>query len=163
MRASAPARSARWAISFADLSLLLLGFFVLLQASGSRSAQVLNGVGTQFGATPIAQGDEWRASALFVPGEVMLTPAGLAKVEAAARRYAKQGASIELASAGQDRGNTRFDSWDMAAARLGAVARALKNAGLPEESLVIRGLDQRAEGNVGQVIRIAPGQPKTTR
>ena len=157
MRASRNVQSGRWAISFADLALILLGFFVLLQASGTRSAQMISGVGAQFGAKPMARGETWRADALFVPGEAMLTPAGLARVEAAARRYAARGAPIELASAGQDRGTARFDSWDLAAARLGAVARALKGAGLREDALVIRGLDQRAESGQGQVIRIAPG------
>ncbi|RVT43348.1 flagellar motor protein MotB [Sphingobium algorifonticola] len=158
MRADGQMRSARWAISFADLALLLLGFFVLLQASGHSSTQVLNGVGAQFGAKPMAQGENWRADALFVPGEAMLTPAGIAKIEAVARHYVAQGASVELASAGQDSGTARFDSWDLAAARLGAVARSLKNAGLREDALVIRGLDQRAEGASGQVIRVIPGR-----
>lgn len=155
------ARSARWAISFADLALLLLGFFVLLQASGNRSAQVLSGVGAQFGARPMVKADEWRASALFVPGEAILTDAGLRKISASAARFVTRGGAVELASSGQDKATERFDSWDLAAARLGAVARALKDSGISEKSLIIRGLDQRMDGGQGQVIRIAPGPAKT--
>ena len=153
------ARSTRWAISFADLALLLLGFFVLLQASGSRSAQVLSGVRAQFGARAMAKAEEWRAVALFVPGEAMLSEAGLAQIRAAALRALARGGSVELASAGQDRGTERFDSWDLAAARLGAVARALTASGIGDNQLIIRGLDQRAGGS-GQVIRVAPGPVK---
>ena len=49
----------------------------------------------------------------------------------------------------------RFDEWDLAAARLGAVARELKGHGLAGDRLRIRGLDQMdgASGR-GQVIRI---------
>lgn len=155
------ARSARWAISFADLALLLLGFFVLLQASGSRSAQMLSGVRAQFGAKPIAQADEWRADTLFVPGEAMLSDAGMRTIRASAGRALTRGGSVELASIGQDRGTDRFDGWDLAAARLGAVARALKAAGIGENQLVIRGLDQRAGATGGQVIRVAPGPEKS--
>lgn len=155
------ARNARWAISFADLALLLLGFFVLLQASGNRSTQVLSGVRAQFGAKAIAKADEWRADVLFVPGEAMLTPAGMAEIRGSARRSLARGGSVELASAGQDKGTERFDSWDLAAARLGAVARALRAEGIGENRLVIRGLDQRSGTTGGQVIRIAPGAAKS--
>ena len=153
-------RNARWAISFADLALLLLGFFVLLHASGSRSAQVLSGVRAQFSSSALAGADEWRADALFVPGEVILTPNGIAKIRAAASHAVARGVSVELASAGQDKSTERFDSWDLAAARLGAVARALKAEGIRENRLVIRGLDQRSGGTGGQVIRVAPGPAK---
>lgn len=46
---TAVARRNRWAVSFADLLLLLLAFFVLLQASGARRDVVLAGVAQQFG------------------------------------------------------------------------------------------------------------------
>ncbi len=39
---------ARWALSFADLSLLLLGFLVLLQANQTTRDQTLAGLNTYF-------------------------------------------------------------------------------------------------------------------
>ena len=56
------ARRNRWAISFADLLLLLLAFFVLLQASGSRRDAMLSHVSRQFGGQPMAQGAALRAA-----------------------------------------------------------------------------------------------------
>lgn len=148
---SAAARRNRWAVSFADLLLLLLGFFVLLQASGNRSAAMISGVGQQFGARPMRQSVELRAVELFAPGEAMLTPAGRARIAAAAKGLR----SIEVTSHGTDRAQRRFDDWDLAAARLGAVARALKADGI---KLMIRGLDQAdGQGGKGQRIQIAPG------
>ncbi|MDF0540999.1 flagellar motor protein MotB [Sphingobium sp. H39-3-25] len=159
-------RRARWATSFADLALLLLGFFVLLQASGSRSAQIISGVGAQFGARPMSGSRSISASTLFLPHEAMLTPAGQARISAIAADFRRSGGRVELASFGQDGAvGARFDAWDLAAARLGAVARAFRAAGIAEDRLRIRGLDQMddastAQGDTsgGQVIRIAPAR-----
>lgn len=154
------ARRNRWAVSFADLLLLLLGFFVLLQASGGRRDALLSQVSQQFGGRPIAQGVELRAADLFVPGEAMLTADGRARLAAVARRFGK-GTGIELRSDGTDRAQHRFDDWDLAAARLGAVARALRAGGIAQDRLTIRGLDQaESESGKGQMIRIAPAPDK---
>ena len=149
------ARRNRWAVSFADLLLLLLAFFVLLQASGSRArvprADPLRG-------RVMRPGVEIRAVELFVPGEAMLTDQGRARLSVIARQYAGQASGVEIRSHGSDRARQRFDDWDLAAARLGAVARALKLDGIPQDRLRIRGLDQAdGRGGQGQVIRIAPG------
>ena len=152
------ARRNRWAVSFADLLLLLLAFFVLLQASGSRRDAMLGQVAQQFGGRVMRPGVEIRAVELFVPGEAMLTDQGRARLSVIARQYAGQASGVEIRSHGSDRARQRFDDWDLAAARLGAVARALKLVGIPQDRLRIRGLDQAdGRGGQGQVIRIAPG------
>ncbi|MEK7343133.1 MAG: flagellar motor protein MotB [Pseudomonadota bacterium] len=154
------ARRNRWAVSFADLLLLLLGFFVLLQASGGRRDALLSQVSQQFGGRPMAQGVELRAADLFVPGEAMLTAAGGARLAEVARRF-DRAAGIELRSDGTDRAQHRFDEWDLAAARLGAVARALRAGGIAQDRLTIRGLDQaEAKAGQGQMIHIAPARGK---
>jgi flagellar motor protein MotB len=153
----AQARRSRWAISFADLLLLLLGFFVVLYASGSRRDAMLGSVGRQFGAKPMGEAVALCAADLFVSGEAMLTPAGAAQLAGLARRFGGKGGGLEVASRGTDAARQRFDDWDLAAARLGAVARALKARGIGADRLLIRGLDQAdGQGGKGQVIRIAP-------
>jgi flagellar motor protein MotB len=154
---SSTARRNRWAISFADLLLLLLGFFVLLQSSGSRRDAMLAQVAQQFGGRAMRQGIELHAADLFLPGEALLTQGGRAKLTAVARGFARDTGGIEIASRGSDRARRRFDDWDLAAARLGAVARALRADGVAQDKLLIRGLDQAdGQGGQGQVIRIAP-------
>lgn len=148
-------RRARLAVSFADLALLLLGFFVLLQASGNRSHDVISEISTQFGAKPKADAPELHASNLFETGEAMLSDKGKAQISAIAAKMPRDATPIEILSIGQDRGARRFDGWDLAAARLGAVARALTTAGVDERRLVIRGPDQSADDGAGQRIRIA--------
>ncbi|RYM09774.1 flagellar motor protein MotB [Sphingobium cupriresistens] len=157
------ARRNRWAVSFADLLLLLLAFFVLLQASGSRRDAMLSQVSQQFGGRAMRQGVELRAADLFVPGDALLSDAGRARLAIVAQRFAREPGGLEIRSDGSDRGRQRFDDWDLAAARLGAVARALRMNGIAQDRLLIRGLDQ-GDGRPGsgqpqgQVIHIAPGR-----
>lgn len=154
----AAARRNRWAVSFADLLLLLLAFFVLLQASGSRRDAMLAQVSQQFGGRAMRLGAELRAADLFVPGEAMLSAQGQARLSAITRRFARETGGVELRSHGSDRARQRFDDWDLAAARLGAVARALRAGGIAQDRLLIRGLDQGdGEAGTGQRIVIAPG------
>lgn len=154
--AAASARRNRWAVSFADLLLLLLGFFVLLQASGQRRDAMLAEVRQQFGGRQMKPAVELRADALFQPGEALLTEVGRARLAAAVYGLSSSQGRIEVHSLGTDPAHQRFDQWDLAAARLGAVARALEAQGVARERLVIRGLDQTDElSGKGQVIRFA--------
>lgn len=146
-------RRGRWAISFADLCLLLLGFFVLLQASAGNRQEVVEGVAQQFGA-PVDRSERLAAAGLFQPGEAILTPGGEARMKALARRYAAEGTKVEIRSVGLDAATNRFDNWDLAAARVGSVARRLVEEGVARQRLVIRGLDQDqgAGGGSGQTL-----------
>lgn len=152
-RAAVQGRRGRWALSFADLTLLLLGFFVLLQASNGRQQEIVGGLAQEFGA-PVNRNERLVARDLFQPGEALLTPAGEKQVHTVARRFATSGKAVEVRSVGIDRAGSRFDGWDLAAARLGAVARALVSAGIPANRVSIRGLDQQSESKAGQQILI---------
>lgn len=154
-------RRSRWAISFADLLLLLLGFFVLLQASGQRRDAMLAEVRQQFGGRAMRSGVELRAGELFLPGEALLSDKGKIRLARLAAELRSGREGLEIRSQGTDPVRERFDEWDLAAARLGAVARELKAEGLVGDRLVIRGLDQLDGGTgKGQVIRIAPDSSK---
>ncbi|HKY83009.1 MAG TPA: flagellar motor protein MotB [Sphingobium sp.] len=159
--AASQARRSRWAISFADLLLLLLGFFVLLQASGQKRDAMLAEVRQQFGGRAMRSGVELHAGELFLPGEAMLSDKGRARIARVSAELRSGQGGLEIRSQGTDPIRQRFDEWDLAAARLGAVARELRAQGLSRNALVIRGLDQLdgATGK-GQVIRIALAPPK---
>ena len=101
-----------------------VAFFVLLQASGSRRDAMLSQVSRQFGGQPMAQGAALRAADLFLPGEALLSAQGEAQIVRLARRFA-QAPAVEIRSQGADPRRQRFDEWDLAAARLGAVARGV--------------------------------------
>ena len=141
------AQRQRWALSFADLCLLLLGFFVVLQArpdGAQLSAGLRGAMGTR--ALPSA---EATAEALFQPGEALLTAQGRAFVADFARRAGT--ASVLVDSRGTARSTSRFDAWELAAARTAALARALAAGGVPAEHI---SLALGASGVPGQHLRL---------
>jgi len=151
----------RWALSFADLCLLMLGFFVLLQADQATRRSALSGIGTYFGAIEAPRQADLDAQTLFEPGEALLSETGRAALLRAARPVAASGGTVQIQSIGLDKGQYRFDAWDLAAARLGAVARALVAAGIPQDRLRIAGLAEQADGKAPgrQTIRIVERPP----
>ncbi|MBO9575133.1 MAG: OmpA family protein [Sphingobium sp.] len=155
----ARAPRARWALSFADLSLLLLGFFVLLQANQATRDQALAGLNSYFGAMQAPHQADVAAEALFAPGEALLSPQGRVRLLQEARPFAGGKSAIRIQSLGLAPGEQRFDAWDLSAARLGAVARALVGAGIAPDRVQIAGLaepDGTAKASTkGQVIRLA--------
>ncbi len=153
---------ARWALSFADLSLLLLGFFVLLQANQATRDDALAGLNVYFAGLQAPQQIDLPADRLFASGEALLSQDGRARLLAAIRPFKDEKSVIRVQSLGLASGEHRFDAWDLSAARLGAVARALVAAGVAPDRIRIAGLaepDGRAAR--GQTIRIAElPQPK---
>lgn len=124
--------SARWAVSFADLCLLLLGFLIIAHARPEPARLTV--------PTPLPEARDHApdradlvASRLFEPGEALLTSAGRTQVAAFAARAGQK--KIHLVSIGADLGTSRLDAWELAAARAAAVARALVASGVPEERI----------------------------
>ena len=137
----------RWALSFADLCLLLLGFFVLLQAKPD-SNHLSAGLRAAFGARANAALEE-NASAWFEPGEAVLTPQGhkiLADFAGSAG-----GAGLIVSSRGTEAKAARFDGWELAAARTAAVARELSKSGIAQDKVAVA-IDPATGG--GQIIQI---------
>lgn len=143
---SAP-RSQRWALSFADLALLLLGFFVMLQARPDPS-HLAAGMRAAFGDRPDAVLKQ-TANLWFESGEAVLTPQAQTIIQDFAHKAGP--GSVIVSSRGTEPAAARFDGWELAAARTAAVARALTQAGLPQDKVAIA-IDPATGG--GQVIQI---------
>ena len=128
----------RWAVSFADLFLLLLGCFVMLHAMEAARARG--------GATPSpASGAfSYRATELFEPGEAVLMPA--ARVALLARGRQLAGRRVEIVSSGAAEAGGRLDRFELSAARAAAVGRALQEGGVGERDLVIAVAETAAQG-----------------
>jgi hypothetical protein len=119
----------RWALSFADLSLVLLAFLLLLQAHKGDAGAVSSSVRAAFGA-PAPRLQEEAAAGLFEPGEAILQPAARARFVAIGRSAAAVRAAVRVESLGSDAGARRFDAWELAAARTASLARAIQEGGL---------------------------------
>ncbi|PZU11558.1 OmpA family protein [Sphingomonas sp.] len=154
MRGATKAVNARWAISFADLCLLLLGFLILAQARPDRAKLAAGMPGAPKDQPPGAAA-QLIAARLFEPGEAVLTAAGRDRIAAFARidRVRTGKGRIRLESLGADRATSRLDAWELAAARAAAVARALVAAGIAEDRVLLA-ID-RTEGRPQRLSLIA--------
>jgi hypothetical protein len=140
----------------------MLAFFVLLQANQGNRAQTLAGLNSYFGVIAAPQQADLPAEQLFEPGEALLSEAGQVKLIKAAHPLVDSKNIIRIQSLGLAPGEHRFDAWDLSAARLGAVARALVTAGMPAERIMIAGLAEQDSSikidKPGQTIRLLESQ-----
>lgn len=145
---------ARWALSFADLCLVLLGFLLLLQAHRGDPAALNAGLRAAFGAAAPQTYDE-TATGLFEPGEAILLPNARTHFRTIGRDAAGQGAIVHIESMGTDAAARRFDAWELAAARAAAIARAVSEGGLDAKNvdLAIDGTGPAAK-KAGQHVRV---------
>jgi len=142
--------SARWAISFADLLLLLLGCFVFLHAI--EAARPTASAAAAPATTPRqAAAASIDTAGLFEPGEARLTDAGRARIAALAPGL--RGGHVLVAGRGLGEGGGRLDRFELAAARSVAVSRALRQAGIDERAITVSFQEEAAPG--GQRITVS--------
>ena len=132
--------SQRWVLSFADLSLVLLAFFVLMQAQAGDRLRMTAGIRGAFGgdgAGGAGSVQGFSAAAIFESGEAILKPRELSRLAAIGAEAARSGKHVLVASQGRDGQSARLDSWELAAARAAAVARAIRAGGLRDTMIEI--------------------------
>lgn len=110
-------RARRWAVSFADLSLLIACTLMLGWRPGAADPQRAQ-------AAVEASLLELPTAALFVDGEAMLSDAAVDAL-AAARAAIASGERVKLSVGAGTAGSARLDAWELAAARTAALARQL--------------------------------------
>jgi flagellar motor protein MotB len=126
----------RWALSLADIMMLLLGFFVLLQAG--NATDVAAGARAAFSMEPEARALlDTQAASLFEPGEARLRPAARERLAGIGSAAAQAKRVVVIESHGREAGARRFDGWELSAARAAALARALVGAGMTEERVLV--------------------------
>lgn len=145
-----------WAISFADLCMLLLGFFIILHARSSQQKEVVNGIKQALGGqtVPVAKIHDLDPTRLFEPGEALLRPEARAQLAEIGRQAHMTGARVRIESIGADRATRRFDGWELAAARAAAIARAVQSGGLSEKAIILS-IPDMSDAGAGQGQRIA--------
>lgn len=143
----------RWAVSFADLGLLLLGCFVLLHAMESQRPKAAAGAAIPARtAVAVAPVRAFAASEVFQSGEALLTPEAREALRAEGARLA--GHPVRILSSGTGEEGGRLDRFELAAARAAAVGRALREGGLAEGEIAIAMGEGGAPG-AGQTIAIS--------
>jgi len=133
--------SQRWVLSFADLTLLLLAFFIMMQAQAGDRMKVAAGIRSAFGGNGGSNGQDslqgFAAARLFYDAEAILKPGEADRFRAIGAEAAKTGQRVIVSSQGRDGQSARLDSWELSAARTTAVARAIRIGGLPDSMIEI--------------------------
>ena len=126
----------RWTVSFADLALLLLSFFILLHTGNARevAAGARAAFSSQAAAGPLLEAP---AAGLFEQGEARLTSDARTRLVGIGKAAAARGRALVVDSQGRDPAARRFDGWELAAARAAALARALSAGGVAEDRVRI--------------------------
>ena len=135
---------ARWAMSFADLCLLLLGFFVILQAQRGQAGAVSDSVRRSFGGGAQAGTGSYAAGELFEPGEAVFRPGAAGRLRLIGAQAGTRRVMVE--SSGADPVAKRFDAWELAAARAASVARAVATGGIAPERIELVMLPAQTAG-----------------
>jgi flagellar motor protein MotB len=145
--------SPRWLISFADMILLLLGFFVMLHAQRSDPDAFAAGMAQSFREGAIAEPRAWfEADEIFEPGEAVLTMRGRDRLMSIFRRVTSEN-RVLVRSRGVHLAGERFDAWELSVARMAAIARMFRQAGLAEDRVEI--IIERDRSKVGQIVEVA--------
>ena len=143
----------RWAVSFADLVLLLLGCFVLLHAMEASRPKAAAGAPAVAANQPAAApARAFNAAEVFQPGEALLTPEAREALRAEGARLA--GRPVRIVSSGTGEEGGRLDRFELAAARTAAIARALREGGLAENDIAIAMAEAGTPG-AGQTISVS--------
>lgn len=134
--------SQRWVLSFADLALLLLAFFVMMQAQAGDRLKLAAGMRDAFGGSGAGSGGDvlvhgLLAAKAFEAEEAILKPGEAARLKAIGAAAAKAKQRVVVASQGRDGQTARLDSWELSAARTTAVARAIRMGGVPDSMIEI--------------------------
>lgn len=126
----------RWMVSLADIMMLLVGFFVLLRAG--EATDVAAAARAAFASEPI-KGPLLATNArdLFEPGEARLKTQARERIAGIGSAASQAGRILVVESHGRDPGARRFDTWELAAARAAALARALEGAGMADDRLQV--------------------------
>ena len=140
----------RWAVSFADLVLLLLGCFVLLHAmEAQRSTAAVPLAASTPAAAPVRS---FSAAEVFQPGEALLTAEARAALRSEGARLA--GHAVRILSTGTGETGGRLDRFELAAARTAAIGRALREGGLGEGQIALS-MGESGNPGAGQTIAIS--------
>ena len=127
----------RTTVSFLDLALIMTGVMALIASVGDRHPAVAEALTESFGTQPTASVERIALplATLFEPHEARLTRDGAAKIAALGGRAGSSEIGIAVPVA-TETGTSRFNRWELAAARTAAIMRVLADQGIADSNMV---------------------------
>ena len=127
----------RTTVSFLDLALIMTGVMAMIASVGDRHAAVAEAFSDSFGtdtaaqprtvALPLAQ--------LFEPQEARMTAKGVQAIAALGGKN-RQAQFVIAVPVLENRGVSRLDRWELAAARTAAIMRVLADQGVADQAML---------------------------
>ncbi|MFN3472953.1 MAG: hypothetical protein ACK4ZW_02795 [Blastomonas sp.] len=127
----------RTTLSFLDLALIMTGVMAMIASVGDRHPAVADALVDSFGkpGAALAQRTSLPIARLFEPQEARLTGEGAAQIAAVARKA--QAARIDIrVPVVAEKGASRLDRWELAAARTAAIMRVLADQGIADHAMM---------------------------
>jgi hypothetical protein len=127
----------RTTVSFLDLALIMTGVMAMIASVGDRHPAVAEALSESFGKSAAAPAEQvvLPLVRLFEPHEARLTPDGVAAIAALGKKSgsAEIGIMVPVVA---EKGASRLDRWELAAARTAAIMRVLADQGIADNAML---------------------------
>ena len=127
----------RTTLSFLDLALIMTGVMAMIASVGDRHPVVAEAFSESFGTEGTARAQRIRLSldSLFEPQEARMTAGGRQAIAALGGKNRQAHFAIAVPVVAE-KGASRLDRWELAAARTAAIMRVLADQGVADSAMM---------------------------
>lgn len=127
----------RTTLSFLDLALIMTGVMAMIASVGDRHPAVAEALSESFGQDKGARAQlvRLKLAGLFEPQEARLTASGRQAIAALGGKNRQAEFAIAVPVM-ENRGVSRLDRWELAAARTAAIMRVLADKGVADSAML---------------------------
>ena len=133
----------------------MLGFMVL-QALNTDVQSV--SIPAQEKNTTQSEKFEWNAGDIFEAGEAMISEQGRTKITVLAEKMVGRNHSLAISIIGKSPASARLDSWEMSAARMASVGRALQAEGVAAGQITFGEIGSEMEAETQKILIVLQHQ-----
>lgn len=127
----------RTTLSFLDLALIMTGVMAMIASVGDRHPAVAEALSDSFGSADAARSQHVALplASLFEPQEARMTAKGVQAIAALGGKN-RQAEFVIAVPVLENKGVSRLDRWELAAARTAAIMRVLADQGVADQAML---------------------------
>lgn len=127
----------RTTLSFLDLALIMTGVMAMIASVGDRHPAVAEALSDSFGNQAAARSRQVALplASLFEPQEARMTAKGMQAIAALGGKN-RQAQFVIAVPVLENKGVSRLDRWELAAARTAAIMRVLADQGVADQAML---------------------------